>query len=284
VPDAAERVEHFVPPDSVVRSIWGDADAVLLVFAGAAAEFALNRAVDWLFFTGAIPADPIGRLFRTAAYAQDIVFSSRATAAAALARIRAAHAAVERARAARIPAWAHRDVLYLLIDYSERAYALLERPLTDAERADLYDVFRRVGEGLAIPEVPATYAEWRRDRDRHMRRDLAHGDLTAALYARYRAQLGPWRYQLLRHIQSLLVPPLVAELLRLPRPGLTRPAVLAHRAARAFGLAPVARVALVPRACLAQVAGLDRTTARVPAKRAGGRKPSEGLPQRFETA
>jgi hypothetical protein len=36
---------------------------VLLVFAGSAAEFALNRAVDWLFFTGKVPSDPIGRLF-----------------------------------------------------------------------------------------------------------------------------------------------------------------------------------------------------------------------------
>lgn len=256
-----ERADAFVPPDSVVRSIWGDADTVLLVFAGAAAEFALNRAVDWLFFTGAIPGDPIGRLFRTAAYAQHIVFSTRLTAEAALARIRDAHAAVERARGARIPAWAHRDVLYLLIDYSERAYALLERPLTDSERDDLYDVFRRVGEGLAIPELPATYADWRGDRDRHMRRDLAYGDLTAELYERYRAQLGPWRYQLLRRVQSVLVPPLVSDLLRLPRPRWIRPAVLAYRAARASGLAHVARLALVPREYLRHVTRLDEATA-----------------------
>ena len=35
----------FVTRDSIVRKIWGDADTVLLVFAGCAAEFALNRAV-----------------------------------------------------------------------------------------------------------------------------------------------------------------------------------------------------------------------------------------------
>ena len=28
---------------------------ILLIFAGSAAEFALNRAVDWLFFTGNMP-------------------------------------------------------------------------------------------------------------------------------------------------------------------------------------------------------------------------------------
>jgi hypothetical protein len=60
---AADRVTEFVRQDSVVRRIWGDGDMVLLVFAGSAAEFALNRAVDWLFFTGKVPSDPIGRLF-----------------------------------------------------------------------------------------------------------------------------------------------------------------------------------------------------------------------------
>src|SRR5688572_5637641 len=113
---------------------------VLLVFAGSAAEFALNRAVDWLFFTGKLPKDPIGRLFQTAGYAQHIVFADALTAARTLDGIRKVHEAVERQRGQSIPDWAHRDVLYMLIDYSERAHELLARPLTDAEREDLYDV------------------------------------------------------------------------------------------------------------------------------------------------
>jgi hypothetical protein len=52
----------FVAPGSIVRSIWGDADTILFVFAGSAAEFALNRAVDWLFYTGKLPGNPLGRL------------------------------------------------------------------------------------------------------------------------------------------------------------------------------------------------------------------------------
>ena len=124
---------------------------VLLVFAGSAAEFALNRAVDWLFFTGELPADPIGRLFSTAGYAQGIVFADEATAARTLARIRAVHQAVERERGQQIPDWAHRDVLYMLIDYSERAHETFARPLTADEQHELYDVFCRVGIGLAFP-------------------------------------------------------------------------------------------------------------------------------------
>ena len=187
----------FVDHGSIVRRIWGDADLVLLVFAGSAAEFALNRAVDWLFFTGALPRDPIGRLFSTAAHAQGIVFADEPTAARTLGRIRDVHQAVERARGQAIPAWAHRDVLYMLIDYSERAHELLVRPLSPDERRDLYSVFRRVGTGLAIPDLPPTYDDWRADRVRHLHRDLLRSAATDALFARYRAHLGPFRYRLL---------------------------------------------------------------------------------------
>src|SRR5688500_18034462 len=159
---------------------------VLLVFAGSAAEFALNRAVDWLFFTGKLPSDPIGRLFATASYSQQIVFADQLTARRTLDGIRAAHEAVERQRGQPSPAWAHRDVLYMLIDYSERAHELLARPLSGEARAELYDVFYRVGTGLRIPGLPSSYALWREDRESHLRRDLVHSEGTDALYAQYR--------------------------------------------------------------------------------------------------
>src|SRR5919201_141976 len=95
--------QDFVARGSVVRRIWGDPEMILLVFAGSAAEFALNRAVDWLFFTGKIPNDPIGRLFATVRYAQEIVFADEDAAARTLGRINAAHAAVEHARGQVIP-------------------------------------------------------------------------------------------------------------------------------------------------------------------------------------
>jgi len=151
--------EAFAREGCIVRRIWGDADLVLLVFAGAAAEFALNRVADWLFFTGRLPRDPLGRVFSTAAYAQRIALADLDTAEHTLERIRAAHAAVERERGADIPAWAHRDVLYLLVDYSEQAFQTLHRPLDGAEQQDLWEVFRRVGMGLGIPELPLTYAD-----------------------------------------------------------------------------------------------------------------------------
>ncbi|RYE17459.1 MAG: DUF2236 domain-containing protein, partial [Sphingobacteriaceae bacterium] len=68
-------MELFSQKGSIVRKIWSNADTILFVFAGASAEFALNKAVDWLYFTGRLPADPLERLFSTVTYAQKIVFS-----------------------------------------------------------------------------------------------------------------------------------------------------------------------------------------------------------------
>ena len=194
----------FVRPGSIVRRIWGDADMVLLIFAGSAAEFALNREVDWLFFTGKLPGDPVGRLISTASHARQIVFADEPTATRTFERIRAAHAGVERQRGKRIPDWAHRDVLYLLIEYSERAHELFVGPLSAAAKDDLYDVFFRVGTGLGIPDLPTSYAAWRIDRETHLRRDLVHSDATAALYAQYLKHLGTGLRPL---IQELLLPP-----------------------------------------------------------------------------
>jgi uncharacterized protein (DUF2236 family) len=230
---------------------------VLLAFAGSAAEFALNRAVDWLFFTGKLPADPIGRLFSTAGYAQHIVFADASTAARTLARIRAVHEAVERDRGQRIPDWAHRDVLYMLIDYSERAHETFARPLTADERRELYDVFRRVGTGLGIPDLPPTYAEWKADRERHLRRDLVNGEGTEALYARYRKHLGPWRYHLLLRVQAILAPEHVRGLLRLKRAEWLRPLLRLHPVLVRAGLRSLIQRLLMPSIHLPAIRALD---------------------------
>lgn len=205
----------FVDRRSIVRTIWGDPDLVLLIFAGSAAEFALNRAVDWLFFTGEIPRDPIGRLFSTVRYAQEIVFVDEEKARHTLERINARHASVEHERGQTIPDWAFRDVLYMLIDYSERAYALLNRPLSETQKSDLFEVFLRIGEALNIPELPKTYAEWKLDRHHHLVRDLSYSKHTAMLYRAYRKHLGIWRYYLLLEVQAILAPSEVRRLLRL---------------------------------------------------------------------
>src|SRR4249920_1513168 len=106
-------MEYFVTEKSVVRKIWGKSDTILFVFAGASAEFALNKAVDWLYFTGKLPSDPLGRLFSTILYARQIVYAEKETAHKAIDKITAIHSAVEDSRGSKIPDWAYRDVLFM---------------------------------------------------------------------------------------------------------------------------------------------------------------------------
>jgi len=252
---------EFVARGSVVRKIWGDPEVVLLVFAGSAAEFALNRAVDWLFFTGRIPSDPVGRLFSTVRYAREIVFADEEAARRTLGRINAAHAGVESLRGQVIPEWAFRDVLYMLVDYSERAHRLLYGALTQAEREELYAVFRRVGCGLNVKELPEGYEGWRADRRAHLERDLAYSRHTALLYRQYRRHLGEWRYQLLLQVQALLVPERVRRLLRLRRRALFSAAVDVYAALPVPGLRPLLRRLLLHPRYWGEVAELERPAA-----------------------
>jgi uncharacterized protein (DUF2236 family) len=242
---AASSAPDFVARGSVVRRIWGDAELVLLVFAGSAAEFALNKAVDWLFFTGKIPNDPVGRLFSTVGYAQAIVFADAETAARTIASINAAHGAVEQARGRSIPEWAFRDVLYMLVDYSERAHRLLYGPLDAAEREELYAVFRRVGEGMNIAGLPRDYRAWQTDRREHLERDLAFSKHTALLYKQYQRHLGGWRYRILLQVQAQLAPERVRRLLRLRQVPLFSALAGGYACVDALGLRPLVRRLLI---------------------------------------
>src|SRR5215210_3601039 len=138
-------MKYFVDESSIVREIWGKGDTILFIFAGAAAEFALNKAVDWLYFTGRLPADPLKRLFSTITYAREIVFSEREAALKTIDRITTIHSAVETSRGASIPDRAYRDVLFMLIHYSIASFELMERKLTAEEKEEVYNVFLRLG-------------------------------------------------------------------------------------------------------------------------------------------
>lgn len=251
----------FVHRRSIVRTIWENSDTVLLIFAGSAAEFALSRAVDWLFFTGRLPADPIGRLFSTVRYAQDIVFSEEERANRTIDRMSAIHGEVEKQRGQPIPDWAYRNVLYMLIDYSERAYQLLHVPLTDNEREELYGVFRRVGEGMRIPGLPVNYEEWKLERQRNLNRDLIHSQYTDKLFQRYREQLGKWRYDLLLQVQAQLVPVQVRQLLTLEPTTAFASAIWIYRILYRLKLKPIIQRVLLPARYLEDIRQFERIAA-----------------------
>ncbi len=198
-------MDYFVKEGSVVRTIWGKSDTILFIFAGAAAEFALNKSVDWLYFTGKLPADPIGRLFSTVRYAREIVFSSKEDAFKAIDMITQIHKGVEKKRGYTIPDWAYRDVLFMLIYYSIAAYELLEHRLSDAEKEEVYDVFYRVGIRMDLKDLPSSYVEWLPVREAHLSDNLQKSNYTEDLFIQYRKHLGSMRFKVLLEGQKLVV-------------------------------------------------------------------------------
>ena len=247
----------FVNKDSIVRQIWGKGDTILFIFAGASAEFALNKAVDWLYFTGRLPADPLGRLFSTVAYARQIVFSNYDEALYAIDKITAIHKTVEENRGAQIPDWAYRDVLFMLIDYSIRSFEILERKLTDEEKAETFDVFNRVGLRMGIPGLPANYPDWLLMRDEHLHQNLLRSEFTIDLYKQYRKHLGWVRYQLLKQAQILVVPTKVNSLLSLGNMRLLNPVLKLYKLSQLIKLEGLLKDAILPQAYKIQIQNLD---------------------------
>lgn len=248
----------FARPDSIVRTIWGRSDTVLLIFAGASAEFALNKAVDWLYFTGKLPADPLGRLFSTVSYAQRIVFAEEDRALAAIDQITAIHKGVEEKRGATIPDEAYLDVLFMLIGYSISSFELLERPLQPAEKAEVFDVFYRVGKRMGLAGMPPDHASWEQMRQQFLRHRLVRSTYTPDLYKRYRKSLGALRYFLLIQAQVLLVPGRVRRLLDLPSIHWLYPVVQTYKFFRWLRLDKGIKTILLPPRYRAQVFGLDQ--------------------------
>ena len=257
----------FVAPDSIVRRIWGTGDTILFIFAGAAAEFALNKAVDWLYFTGRLPADPLGRLFSTVAYARRIVFSDRAGAHRAIDSMAHIHAAVEAQRGQAIPDWAYRDVLFMLIDYSIRSFEVLERPLRREEQEEVFDVFYRVGDRMGVQGLPTTYADWCTARKQHLHDDLQRSRYTEDLFRQYRKHLGLGRYLLLREAQKLVVPGRVRRMLGFRGPSFVRPLLVLYQLGRRVRLDWLLKTLLLPPDYRQQIMALDR----VPSAEAPGR-------------
>jgi hypothetical protein len=250
-------MKYFVKQDSIVRQIWRRADTTLFIFAGSAAEFALNKAVDWLYFTGRLPADPLERLFSTVTYARQIIFAEEAAALQAIDKITAIHKGVEQTRGAQIPDWAYRDVLFMLIDYSIRSFELLDRKLTYAEKNEVFNVFYRLGLRMGLKDLPTNFTDWQQTRQEHLQQDLANSTYTYHLYQQYKKHLGWLRYALLVKVQLLLVPERVSKLLDLGKPGWITPVLNIYRFLRRSKIEAFLRNILLPAEYKVQIMGMD---------------------------
>ncbi|MBC8032948.1 MAG: DUF2236 domain-containing protein [Chitinophagaceae bacterium] len=253
-------MECFVSERSILREIWGKSDTILFIFAGAAAEFAVNKSVDWLYFTGKLPADPIGRLFSTVDYARQIIFSNNEQAESAIAKIRSIHSAVETARGSTIPQWAYRDVLFMLINYSITSFELLERKLTLGEKNEILVIFNKVGAGMGIEGLPEGYQEWQEMHTRQLEKNLEKSRFSVDLYKQYEKHLGAVRFRLLIELQKMLVPERVRQLLFSNSKSLFPPVVAMYKFSRLFKGDRLIKSLLLPSLFKSRIEKLDRVS------------------------
>ncbi|QHS58780.1 oxygenase MpaB family protein [Chitinophaga agri] len=236
----------FVDDASIVKKIWSTTDITLFIFAGAAAEFALNREVDWLYFTGKIPGDPIGRLFSTVKYAQHIIFREEKEAISSIEKINTIHQHVESARGHKISNDGYQDVLYMLIYYSISSFELLERKLSNQEKDEIVRTFARIGRQMHIQDLPADYSEWKEIYANQVIRNLLKSSFTEDLFKQYRKHLGGFRYFLLLDIQRSLLSKHVNSLLALGRPRVVPLLLCVYRKVRRFRLHEQLILMMVP--------------------------------------
>lgn len=251
-------MNYYASDTSIVRRIWGKADTILLIFAGAAAEFALNKAVDWLYYTGRLPSDPLGRLFSTVTYAREIIFTSTDKAHAAVDRMRSIHQTVESSRGYAIPDAAYRDVLFMLIHYSISAYEVLERKLTAKEKEEVVQVFLKVAHRMQIKGLPHDFPSWLAMYHDHQKNNLRYSPLTTDLFKQYRKHLGLIRYRILIESQKLVVSAPVRELLHFNRPLLMKQLVKIYGVSRFVGADKLLKELLLPPMYKQRIKALDQ--------------------------
>jgi hypothetical protein len=195
-----------------LQQIWSHPECVFLIFAGSSAEFALNPAADWLFYTGHLPNDPIDRFASTVTYAQQIIFAGSPAAQSHLVEhIKGIHHKVETERGYEIPAVAYRDVLLMIMAYTLKAYPLVfGSDLTDAEKDFIIGEMASIWHGMNIIDAPHTFQEFVIVRQEMFSR-FTHTEWTPQLLASYEHTLGKRGYYYLIVTYRQLLDPALRE-------------------------------------------------------------------------
>lgn len=203
----------FERTSPATRRIWRSTDAILLLAAGAAAEIAGSKAVDWMFWTRRLPDAPLERMLESVRFAQRVFCSDVASARAAIAKTNATHRRVEDQRGERIPEWAYRDMLYMFIDYGERAHNIVYGPMSLPGRRSYCEDVLALGEAMQVSSLPRSYEEYKEQRSEQLQQDYQRSALTHRLNHSYRVALGSIRFSVWIPVQVSLMPDELREIL-----------------------------------------------------------------------
>ncbi len=212
------------------RKLWTDLDHILLVYVGAAAEFALVEENHWLFYTEKLPSAPLDRLVSTFVWNQKVMTTSRCDAETLAKTIREFHHQVERERGReegghpKISNEAFRAVGAMLIEYALLAEAYLEkREVSAVEKENYY--FDQVGffQAMGIDGWEESYQLFHENHEQEIREQLKVNKHSTDLFKSYRKDLGAFRYGLLVQFMAWFVPDPISEELKLKKSAWFKP-------------------------------------------------------------
>jgi hypothetical protein len=211
------------PPEmpTLAQRIWSDPTCLLLIFAGGSAEFAVHPNVDWLFYTGKLPSDPIGRFFSTIEYLREMLIRPADQREELAKALRGLHTDIEHRRGGKIPDVAYRDVLSMDIYYSIQAANLVyPKPLDSKQCDEVVAEMVLFGDQMGIPDLPESYDELCAMRQQRFGQ-YQPSQWTDKLLDSYHQALGLFGYQSLLGFYPLLLEPELMAKLPLKRPILT---------------------------------------------------------------
>ncbi len=195
----------------LTRAIWGNAENILLIYAGSAAEFALNPENHWLFYTGKLPADPLRRFETTLQYQRKLFFTPQDAVPALARHIKNIHREVEKKRSQEqgeihISDMAYVQVFSMLIEYGILGYEYLHRlKMTLEEKETYFNDIRSIARMMEIQDFPEDYGHYLTRRSRMVANDLQWNVFTRQLMDAYRKSLGPLCYWGLLQFQSRFI-------------------------------------------------------------------------------
>lgn len=247
-------------PFETSRRVWSDPTCMLLVFVGASAEFPLNPSVDWLFYTGRLPADPIGRFLSTIDYLRQLIIADDETRNLQASKLKQLHQQLENKRGQRIPATSYRDVLSMDMMYSIRSVPLVTGAvLSPCEKDMMVKDMSSIGEQMGIPDLPWSYAELCEQRKERLPL-WVRNDFTNRLLQSYRRALGPVTYELLISAYPMLVETELLNRLGLGKRLLSAPIRWTLRPACQTGLIRTLYRILLPRQIKSAVLNWSKST------------------------
>jgi uncharacterized protein (DUF2236 family) len=205
----------------ITRTIWGDAENILLIYVGSAAEFALNPENHWLFYTGKLPSDPLRRFETTLRYQRKLFFTPQEAMPALARHIKDIHRDVEESRSRKegpikISDQAYLQVFSMLIEYGILGFEYLHRrQMTQQERETYFDDMRSVALMMEIRDFPEDYRHYLARRARMVASELQCNAFTLELMDAYRKSLPSVSYWGLLQFQARFIHPTLASRLNL---------------------------------------------------------------------